>query len=62
MVADGKVFMGTDSGDVYLFAHGKEKKELPKIDMEQSIKAGPTVDGNTLYIQNGTTLYAIRAK
>ena len=62
VVADGKVFMGTDSGDVYLFAHGKEKKELPKIDMEQSIKAGPTVDGNTLYIQNGTTLYAIRAK
>ena len=62
VVADGKVFVGTDSGDLYLFAHGKEKKELPKIEMEQSIKAGPTVDGNTIYIHNGTTLFAIRGK
>ncbi len=62
VVADGKVFMGTDSGDLYVFAHGKEKQEPTKIEMEQSLKAGPTIDGSTLYIHNGTALFAIKGK
>ena len=61
-VVDGRVLMGTDSGDLFVFQHGKEKKELTKIEMEQGLKAPPCVAGNVLYIHNGTTLFAIGAR
>ena len=58
-VADGRVFMGTDSGDLFVFPHGKDKKEPSKIEMEQGLKAPPCVAGGVLYLHNGTTLFAI---
>jgi outer membrane protein assembly factor BamB len=61
-VVDGRVLMGTDSGDLFVFQHGKEKKEPTKIEMEQGLKAPPCVAGNVLYIHNGTTLFAIGAR
>ena len=62
MVADGRVYIGTDSGDILVFPHGKEKKEPAKIEMDQAIKAPPTPVGGILYLHNGTTLYAIGTK
>ena len=32
---DGKVYMGTDDGDLFVFQHGKEQKKPTKIDMQR---------------------------
>ncbi|MSR30193.1 MAG: hypothetical protein EXR99_01685 [Gemmataceae bacterium] len=59
---DGKVFIGTDSGDIYIFKHGRKKAEPDKVEMEQPIK-GPLVAANgALYINTGTALIAIAGK
>jgi outer membrane protein assembly factor BamB len=59
---DGRVLLGTDGGDLYVFMAGKEKNEPAKINMEQSVKIPPVAAGGVLYVTNGTTLYAIAAK
>jgi outer membrane protein assembly factor BamB len=60
--ADGKVFMGTDEGTLYVFAHGKERKKPTKIDMNEALLSPPTAVDGVLYISNGYNLYAIAGK
>jgi outer membrane protein assembly factor BamB len=59
---DGRVLLGTDGGDLYVYAAGKAQNELAKINMEQSVKIPPVAANGMLYVTNGTTLYAIAAK
>ncbi|MEX2186865.1 MAG: PQQ-binding-like beta-propeller repeat protein [Pirellulales bacterium] len=70
LVADGKVFIGDEDGDVYVFAHGKEKNWLnqhateetnPTVNMGSSVLGTPIVANNVLYIFNKNTLFAIKA-
>ncbi len=49
-------------GDVFVFAHGKEKKLLGKIEMDQPIKSTPVAVNGTLYIMTETNLWAIAKK
>jgi outer membrane protein assembly factor BamB len=60
--ADGKVYMGTDDGNLYMFAHGKELKQPTKIDMNEALLSPPTAINGTLYISNGFNLFAIATK
>ncbi|RIK78005.1 MAG: serine/threonine protein kinase [Planctomycetota bacterium] len=71
LVADGKVFIGDEDGDVYVFAHGKEKQWLnqhateetnPTVNMGSSVLGTPIVANNVLYIFNKNTLFAIEAR
>lgn len=59
---DGKVYIGTNDGTVFIFKHGKESKELGKVEMETAIKCAPVVCNGVLYIQTGDKLYAIAEK
>jgi outer membrane protein assembly factor BamB len=59
---DGKVFLGTDGGDLFVFSHGKELKEPKKITFDNSLKTPPLVANGVLYVTNGNTLYAIAGK
>jgi outer membrane protein assembly factor BamB len=59
---DGKIYMGTDSGNLLLFAAGKELKQPEKLDMEQGLKVPPIAVNGVLYVNNGSRLYAIAAK
>ena len=59
---DGKVMLGTSSGDFYLFDHGKTLKEPKKLDMNDPLKTTPTVVDGVLYIATHDKLYAIRLK
>lgn len=56
---DGKVFLGTGSGALWIFAHGKTLKEPAKIDMRHELKMPPVAVNGVLYVNNGSTLYAI---
>ncbi len=55
---DGKIFMGTDQ-DLYLFEAGRKMVLLKKIDMGQAIKVPVVVANGVLYVNNGSTLFAI---
>jgi outer membrane protein assembly factor BamB len=57
--ADGKVYLGTEGGDLFVFAAGKEKKEPAKINLDNALKAPPAAANGVLYVTNGTTLYAV---
>jgi outer membrane protein assembly factor BamB len=59
---DGKVFVGTGDGDVHVFAHGKEKKVLGKIEMEDAINSTPVACNGVLYVMTMKNLYAISSQ
>jgi len=62
LVADGKVFLPTEDGELYIFATGKEKKELGTAGFEASIYSSPVVANDVLYIATMTHLFAIGTK
>jgi outer membrane protein assembly factor BamB len=59
--ADGKVLATTDAGDLFVFAHGKERKLFARIEGDSGFLAGPVFANGTLYLTSDTTLHAIRA-
>jgi outer membrane protein assembly factor BamB len=59
---DGKVYIGTDDGDICIFKDGKVKQEPHKVEMENPIKSPPVVANGVLYILTDKQLYAIAAK
>lgn len=59
---DGKVYLGVDSKEVFVFAHGKEKKLLAKNEMDARLRAVPVAVNGVLYIATENKLYAIHAK
>lgn len=59
LVADGKVYAGTEDGDVIILAADKVMKEVGRIDMRAPVYATPVVANGTLYIGTPTHLYAI---
>jgi outer membrane protein assembly factor BamB len=60
--ADGKVYLGNDSGTVFVFQHGKAKKLLEENDMGGRVRATPVAANGVLYVMTENKLYAIKAK
>ena len=60
--ADSKVYLGTEDGDVSVFAHSKEMKLLNRVELEQPIRSTPVAVGGVLYVATATHLYAIQQK
>jgi outer membrane protein assembly factor BamB len=58
-VADGKVFVGDEDGDVVVLAASKEKKVLSECNLGAPVYSTPIWANNTLYIASQTHLYAI---
>jgi outer membrane protein assembly factor BamB len=56
---DGKVYLGNEDGDMYIFAHGKEKKLLGQVAMDRPIKGTPVAVNGVLYVVTDTQLFAI---
>src|SRR5262249_45706124 len=54
---DGKVYLGVDDGDVYVFAHGKAKKLIRQIEMEEPIQSTPVAVNGVLYVLTKTKLF-----
>lgn len=59
---DNKVYIGNDDGDVHIFAHGKTKNLIAKIEMGDAIRSTPNVTNGVLYVMTQTHLYAIQQK
>jgi outer membrane protein assembly factor BamB len=59
LVADGKVFLGDEDGDLVVLAATKEKKVLNEVYFGAPIYSTPVVANGTLYVGTQTHLYAI---
>ena len=61
-VADGKVYLADEDGDVVVLQHGKEKKVLAEVNMGSAVYATPVPAHGTLFINNRNELYALAVK
>jgi outer membrane protein assembly factor BamB len=59
--ADGKVYLATTDGDVWVFAHGREAKLITKIDLLIGVYSTPVFANDTLFVMTESQLFAIRA-
>ena len=59
LVADGKVFLGNEDGELVILKAGKEKKVINTIEFDAPIYSSCVVANGTLYVATQTHLYAI---
>lgn len=62
LVADGKGYVGNESGELIVLAAGREKRLVtPKpVDMGSPVFSSPIVANGVLYVATGTHLYALK--
>ncbi len=60
LVADGKVYVGTMRGRLWIMAAGRQKKLLAAVFLDAPIPTSPVAANGTLYVATQRTLYAIR--
>ncbi len=59
LIVDGKVYLGDEDGQVWIFALARQKKVLAKIDMGSTIYCSPIFANGVLYVATRTRLFAI---
>ena len=62
LVADGKVFLGDEDGDLVILEASAEKKVLNEVFFGAPIYSTPVVANGVLYVGTQTHLYAIGNK
>jgi outer membrane protein assembly factor BamB len=58
--ADGMVLVAGENGDLFVFAHGKEKKRVKHFEHDTNFFAGPVFANGTLYLTTDNRLFAVR--
>ena len=61
LVADGKVFLGDEDGDVIVLQAGKELKKIAELNLGSAVYSTPVPANGVLYIMNRSQLFAIAA-
>jgi outer membrane protein assembly factor BamB len=59
LVAEGRVYLGDEDGDVAILQAGRTKKVLGEMGMGSSVYSTPVPAGGVLYISNRNQLYAL---
>jgi outer membrane protein assembly factor BamB len=62
LVADGKVYLGDEDGDLVVLAQGREKKILAEMNMGGPVYGTITPARGTIFLNTQTRLFAIAAK
>ena len=62
LVADGKIYLGTEDGDILIMQAGKEKKVLGSFSMGTAVYGTAVPAHNTLFVMNRNQLYALAVK
>ena len=60
LVADGKVYVGDEDGDVRVLAAAKEKKLLSEVNLGAPVYGTPIIADGVIYIQSSTHLFAFQ--
>lgn len=58
-VADGKVYLGDEDGDIAILAHGKEMKLLGELNMGAAVYTTPVAHDGVLYVVARNRLFAL---
>ena len=58
IVADGKIFIGSQSGTLVVLREGEALEVLARNDLGQSMMSTPAAVGRSLYVRAGDTLFA----
>ncbi len=61
-VADGKVYIGDEDGDIAVLKTGKQKELLYEVNMESAVYTTPVAKNGVLYVTNRATLFALQVK
>jgi len=56
---DGKIFIGNDDGNLFVFKHGKKDELLTTIQMPAKVRSTPVAVNGVLYVMTDNHLYAI---
>jgi len=59
LVADGKVYLGDEDGDVVVLEAAPQMKKLAEVNMGSSVYGTPVAANGVLYIMHRSTLFAI---
>jgi outer membrane protein assembly factor BamB len=59
LVADGKVYLGDEDGDVAVLQHGKIKKLIGEMNMGSSVYSTPVPAHGALFLMNRNQLFAL---
>ena len=59
LLADGRIYLGDEDGDVVVLQAGRVKKVLAEMSMGSSVYSTPVPAGGVLYISNRSHLYAL---
>jgi len=59
---DGKVYLGTEDGELFVFPAGKTKAEPKRIEVGSPIRCSVNAANGVLYVQTESHLYAIQKK
>ncbi len=62
LIADGKIYLGDEDGDVAVFACSAQKRLLAENAMNNSVYSSPAALGGTLYVSTKSHLLAIEKK
>jgi outer membrane protein assembly factor BamB len=62
LLADGKIYLGDEDGDVVVMQAGKEKKVLAETNMGSSVYSTPVPANGALFIANRNQLFALSEK
>jgi outer membrane protein assembly factor BamB len=62
LVADGKVYVGTQKGMLHVLAAGRDKRVLGETQLDGAIWGTPVAANGTLFVASAKRLYAVRAK
>ena len=61
-VVDGKVYLGTEDGEIHVLQHSKTMSKIAVNDLLNSVYTTPVASGGVMYITNRKALYAIENK
>ncbi len=61
LVADGRVYVGTQGREFLVFAATKEKKLISSIELDSPINGSPVAANGVLYVTTMKKLYAVKA-
>ena len=61
MIADKKIFIGDEDGDMAVFELSKKMNLLAENDMGSSVYSGPVAVDDVLYISTRSQLIAVKA-
>jgi outer membrane protein assembly factor BamB len=60
LVADGKVYIGTQGRDFWVLAEGREKRVIGSVRLDSAMSATPVAANGVLYVVTMRKLYAVR--